>query len=223
MPVLKSVNIGEPRPNPYKETRATGIHKVPRSGPVEVRAPGPKTSGLGSGLIGDFVGDGKHHGGDDQAVYAFAREDLDAWVERLGRQLPDGHFGENLTTSGIDLAESRLGERWQVGGRVVLQVTCPRVPCSTFRGRMGERGWLKRFTADERPGAYLRVLVPGPIASGDPITVVHRPDHAVSIALAFRALMTERALLPRLLEAGDDLMDDLAQDARDYVAKIPGQ
>lgn len=217
MPVLKSVNVGEPRPNPYKLTRATGIDKRPRSGPVQVRAPGPKTTGLGSGLVGDFVGDGKHHGGDDQALYAFAREDLDAWAERLARDLPDGSFGENLTTSGLDLAEARLGERWQVGDQVVLQVTCPRVPCSTFRGRMGERGWLKSFTADERPGAYLRVVVSGLIASGDRIAVVHRPDHDVSIALAFRALMTERELLPRLLEAGDDLMDDLAQDARDYL------
>lgn len=216
--MLKSVNVGDPRPNPYKTTRATGIHKVARVGPVDVRAPGPKTTGLGSGLVGDFVGDGKHHGGDDQALYAFAREDLDAWAERLGRDLPDGHFGENLTTVGLDLAEARLGERWQVGERVVLQVTCPRVPCATFRGRMGEPGWLKRFTADERPGAYLRVLVPGSIAGGDRIAVVHRPDHPVSIALAFRALMTDRALLPRLLEAGDDLLDDLAQDARDYVA-----
>ena len=218
--MVESVNVGQPRPNPYKEVRATGISKMPQPGPVQVRAPGPKTTGLGSGLVGDFIGDTKHHGGDDQAIYAFAREDLDDWAERLGRHLPNGHFGENLTTSGIDLAGARLGERWRVGDQVVLQVTCGRIPCSTFRGQMGERGWLKRFTADERPGAYLRVVEPGPICAKDPITVIHRPEHDVTVALSFRASMTERPLLPRLLEAGDDLIDELAQDARDYLAQV---
>ncbi|HET9562576.1 MAG TPA: MOSC domain-containing protein, partial [Propionibacteriaceae bacterium] len=138
---LDSVNLGHPRPNPHKDSGWTGIGKQPTDGPVEVRAPGPKTSGLGSGLVGDFIGDGKHHGGDGQAVYAFQREDLDEWERRLGRQLPNGFFGENLTTVGLEVNEARLGERWRVGSEVVLQVTTPRIPCSTFRGWMGQKGW----------------------------------------------------------------------------------
>ena len=39
--------------------------------------------GLGSGLVGDSIGNPKLHGGDDQAVYAYAREDLDGWETRL--------------------------------------------------------------------------------------------------------------------------------------------
>ena len=151
-----------------KKTEATGIAKQPQSGPVEVRAPGPKAGGLGSGLVGDFIGDTRHHGGDDQAVYAFAREDLDRWEQRLDRELPNGFFGENLTTSGLDVAEARVGERWRVGEEVVLQVTSPRIPCSTFRGWVDERGWLKTFTADARPGAYLAVITPGRVYAGDP-------------------------------------------------------
>jgi MOSC domain-containing protein YiiM len=49
------------------------------------------------------------------------------------------------------------------------------------------------------------VVTPGTIKAGDPIEVVRRPDHDVTISMAFRATTTERALLPRLLEAGDDL------------------
>jgi MOSC domain-containing protein YiiM len=49
------------------------------------------------------------------------------------------------------------------------------------------------------------VIVPGTIKAGDPIEVVRRPDHDVTISMAFRATTTERALLPRLLEAGDNL------------------
>lgn len=221
MAFLDSVNLGRPAPNPYKETSDTGINKVAQSGPVQVRAPGPKQSGLGSGLVGDHIGDGKHHGGDEQAVYAVSREDLDAWQQELGRDLPNGYFGENLTTRGLDVNEALVGERWRVGDDVVLQVTSPRIPCSTFRGHVGERGWLKRFTGEGKPGAYLSVVTPGVIRSGDPIEVVHVPDHEVSVALAFRALLTDRSLLPGLLAAGDDLDDEMRQSVEDYLASSP--
>ena len=211
---LGSVNVGRPRPNPHKEVGWTGIGKQPTNGPVEVRAPGPKTTGLGSGLVGDFIGDGKHHGGDDQAVYAFRREDLDEWERRLARELPNGFFGENLTTVGLDVNDARIGERWRLGQQVVLQVTAPRIPCSTFRGWMGEKGWAKIFTAAGRPGTYLRVIIPGRIMAGDPIEVIDRPDHDVTVTLLFKATTTERELLPQLLAAEAYLDQETIEMAR---------
>jgi MOSC domain-containing protein YiiM len=210
---LDSVNVGRARPNPNKLASSTGIDKQPRDGPVWVRDPGPKTTGRGSGLVGDFVGDGKHHGGSDQAAYAFSREDLDDWENRLGRQLPNGFFGENLTTRELDVNSARIGERWRVGDSVELIVTCPRIPCSTFRGWVGERQWLRDFTATARPGAYLSIAVAGSIKAGDRIEVVHRPDHEVTVSLVFRALTTEPGLLPELLPAGDDLIEELRHAA----------
>jgi MOSC domain-containing protein YiiM len=210
---LDSVNLGRPQENPYKETEATGIGKRPQSGPVDVRAPGPKVGGLGSGLVGDFIGDSRHHGGDGQAVYAFAREDLDRWEQRLDRDLPNGFFGENLTLRGLDVADARVGERWRIGDEVVLRVTSPRIPCSTFRGWVGEKGWLKKFTADARPGAYLAVVRPGKIRAGDTVEVVHRPEHQVTVSVVFRALTTERELLPSLLAAGPDLDEETRAEA----------
>ena len=53
-----------------------------------VRAPGPMDGGVGSGLVGDIIGNQKVHGGDDQAVYAYAREDLDAWEIRSSAHSP---------------------------------------------------------------------------------------------------------------------------------------
>jgi MOSC domain-containing protein YiiM len=207
---LESVNVGRARPNPSpKATLPTGIDKRAAAGAHEVRDPGPKPGDLGSGVVGDFIGDGNHHGGRDQAVYAFAREDLDDWQTRLGRPLPNGFFGENLTTRDVDVNGALLGERWQVGDDVVVQVTSPRIPCSTFRGWVGERGWLKMFTEVARPGAYLRVVTPGTITAGDSVRLVHRPEHAVTVSLAYRALTTERDLLPQLLTAGADLIDEL--------------
>jgi MOSC domain-containing protein YiiM len=198
-----SVNLARVRPNPFKEATTTGIDKRPTSEPVFVRAPGTKADGLGSGLIGDAIGDRESHGGDDQAVYAYAREDLDHWANVLGRDLPSGSFGENLTTEGIDVNAALIGERWIVGEGVELQITDPRIPCSTFRGWIDVQGWLKTFTEAAIPGSYFRVITPGSISAGDTITVSHRPDHQVTVALVFRALTLEPGLLPSILAATD--------------------
>lgn len=210
MPVLMSVNVGVPRDNPWKSSGTTGIDKRPVPGPVAVHAPGPKGSGE-VGLAGDRVYDLAHHGGADQAVYAYAREGLDRWAERLGRPLADGVFGENLTTREIDVDAALIGERWRVGPDLLLEVTCPRIPCNTFQGWLGEDGWMKTFIEAAEPGAYFRVLEPGEIRPGDPITVTHRPEHDVTIALAFRALTTEPELLPRLLVADALPEEDMAK------------
>ncbi|MGW4564032.1 MOSC domain-containing protein [Streptomyces sp. NPDC004561] len=216
---LLSVNLGRPRPVPYTDQAdgLTGIDKTPADGPVRVSAPGPKGVGA-SGLAGDAVCDLRHHGGDDQAVYAFAREDLDDWERELGRPLADGCFGENLTTDGLDVSGALIGERWRIGPAVVLEVTSGRIPCRTFQGHLGERGWVKRFTRKGATGAYLRVIEPGEIRAGDPIEVVRRPEHGVTAAMEFRATTTERELLPRLLAAADALHPEALAAARKYVA-----
>ena len=211
MATLDSVNIGAAEPNPHKQSVSTGIDKRATFGPMEVRAPGPKGTGLGSGIVGDFIGDGRHHGGDSQALYAFQREDLNEWQQRLGRDLPNGYFGENLTTLGLDVNDARLGEVWRIGNEVTVRVTSPRIPCSTFRGWVGEKGWLRTFTLVARPGAYLSIVTPGFIRAGDSIEVVHRPDHGVTVSIAYRATTTERELLPSLLAAGDDLDPELRE------------
>lgn len=211
-----TVNIGRPRPNPWKTVAVTGIDKQPADGPVAVRAPG--TEGTGEvGLAGDRVYDVKHHGGPDRAVYAYAREDLDFWAAELGRPLANGTFGENLTTEGLDVSGALIGERWRIGRDVLLEVSCPRIPCGTFEGWLAQRGWIKRFTGAARPGAYLRVISPGEVRAGDQVTVEHRPGHDVTIALAFRAGTTEPGLLPRLL-AADALPEGIRELARKRTA-----
>jgi len=217
---LLSVNLGREKAVSYTDNPEglTGIDKQPTDGPVRVAAPGPKGIG-GSGLAGDAVCKRQHHGGDDQAVYAMAREDLDDWEPELGRSLPNGAFGENLTTQGIDVSGALVGERWRIGPDVVLEVTSARIPCGTFQGHMGEERWVKRFTQKGAPGAYLRVIEPGKIRPGDPVEIVHRPDHEVTVALVFRATTTERPLQPRLLAAGEALHPGVRQWALEYVEK----
>lgn len=195
MASILSVNVGERRAIAAK-SGTSGIDKRPVDGPVEVRAPGPKGVG-GSGLVGDHISDTANHGGDDQAVYAYAREDLDVWERELGRPLANGCFGENLTTAGIDVTGAVIGERWVLGD-VVLQVSCPRIPCVTFAVWLGEQRWVPRFTRARVPGAYLRVLTPGTLTAGSPVRVTDVPAHGVTVATAFAAFTTEPDLLPLL-------------------------
>ncbi|MFF8499797.1 MOSC domain-containing protein [Streptomyces anulatus] len=218
---LLTVNIGQPRPSAQTggPGGVTGIDKRPVDGPVEVFDPGPKGDG-GSGLAGDAVCNLRHHGGSDQAVYSFAREELDAWERELGgRKLANGVFGENFTTLGLDVSGARIGERWRVGTDLVLEVTSGRIPCRTFAHHLGEKGWARRFTQRGATGAYLRVIEPGAVSAGDPIEIVYRPDHEVTAALQFRAVTTERTLLPTLLAAGGALHPEALRKAREYVAR----
>jgi MOSC domain-containing protein YiiM len=225
--MLLSVNLAVPRPIDSKGLGVTGIDKRPTTDPVELRPPGPKTTGLGSGLVGDQLFDVQHHGGDDQAAYAYAREDLDWWQKELGAELPSGCFGENLTTVDLDVNGALVGERWRIGDNVILQVTDPRIPCRTFADWMREREavqgkWIKSFTQAARPGAYLRIVRPGFIRAGDPIEIVHRPDHDVTIEVLFRALTLEPDLLPRLLGPAE-IPDDLKDYARKRITPFPGE
>lgn len=165
----------------------TGIDKRPLAGPVRV---GPY------GLRGDVQADRRDHGGLEQAVYAYSRDDAAWWSEQLGIDLTPGWFGENLLLDGIDVNGARIGERWRIGSgddAVEVEVTRPRRPCQTFARRVGsrvdpalERGWVKRFQQASRPGAYLRVVKNGVVASGDPVDVVARPEGAPTIAEVFQ-------------------------------------
>lgn len=210
-----SVNLARVRANPDAPSRQTGIDKSATSGAVTVRSPGPMRGGLGSGLVGDTIGNQKLHGGDDQAVYAYAREDLDEWETRLERPLTDGLFGENLTTSGVDVTYARIGERWRIGtGGLVLEVSAPRTPCRTFSAFLQLDGWIKTFTEAAKPGAYLRVVSPGTVQAGDTISIEDRPEHDVTIGLVFRARMSDPDLLPQLLAA-----DALSSELKAYVRR----
>ncbi|GAB0101854.1 MOSC domain-containing protein [Nocardia sp. JMUB6875] len=158
------------------------------------------------GLDGDHVCDTKNHGGVHQAVYAYAEEDARRWADELGRELGPGWFGENLRVSGLPVSDAVLGERWAVGD-TLLEVSAPRVPCSTFQWRTGEPQWVKRFTLQANTGAYLRVLTEGAIGAGDEIRVLHTPAHGVTVRDLFTGAHPDR--LELLLESEPSISDDV--------------
>lgn len=154
----------------------TAIDKRPVDGPVKVHR---------LGLHGDIQASRIHHGGEDQALYAYSQDDADYWAEELGRDIPPGYFGENLRVAGIGASDAVIGERWKIGLDVEVEVTSPRMPCATFQRRVGVPNWVARFGEAGRVGSYLRVVRTGAIQAGDHIHRIFVPTHGVTISKWF--------------------------------------
>lgn len=156
---ILSVNVSAPGRTLRLRGRdaATGIFKEPAARAVAI---GPL------GLESDVIVDTRYHGGTEKAVYAYAGEDYAWWEKELGRPLPPGTFGENLTLEGVDLASTRVGDVL-AAGTALLVATSPRTPCSTLAARMGDPKFVKRFFAAGRLGVYFRVARPGEAKAGD--------------------------------------------------------
>jgi MOSC domain-containing protein YiiM len=204
---LISVNVGRPREISTRRGRPfmSAIFKAPVEGRVRVE---------GVNLAGDDQADRSVHGGPEKAVYAYAREDID-WWENIHGDLPNGVFGENLTTAGLDVSGALLGERWRIG-TTVLEISGPRFPCSKLGIRFGDQRMVKAFAKASRPGAYMRIIEEGDLGAGDEITIVSRPDHAVTLSVASDAVLKDRSLAAAVLAVPglpDELRRDLAEEA----------
>jgi MOSC domain-containing protein YiiM len=165
----------------------------------------------GVNVAGDEQADRRVHGGPDKAVYAYASEDVAWWEQQLGRTLPPGMFGENLTTEGIDVSGAVIGERWRIGS-VELEVCQPRIPCAKLGTRFGDLTMVRRFGEASRPGAYCRIVTEGELGAGDAIEVLSRPGHGITVAVVSDAILLDETLreraasAPGLAEALADLL-----------------
>lgn len=183
----------------------TGIDKRSVDGLVKI---------ANDAVAGDTVVDRKHHGGYDKAVYAYAREDADWWESQIGRPLTNGAFGENLTTEGIDVNQSLIGERWQIGN-VILEVSEPRIPCRVFAGFWDRPTLIKDFTAAQRSGTYLRIIQEGEIKRNDEIVVISKPEHGVTIRDIFAAKSGERGKIAQLKQ-----VSQLSNNYKEWLEKL---
>ena len=192
---LLSVNIGQRTTQPKgNELEITGINKLPAQGLVELTR---------LGIPGDFIADTANHGGPDQAVYLYGERDYEWWSKDLGRPLAPGTFGENLTIGELESAHFGVGDRLEVGS-AILEVTAPRIPCSTLARRMGDPMFVKRYRHAERPGLYCRVISAGMIQEGDRVRLEPLGGEAVKVIDIFRehyALEKNEATLRRFLAA----------------------
>jgi MOSC domain-containing protein YiiM len=159
---LLSVNASQAKPIHYgQKSGSTGIFKTPLQGPVRVGS---------LGLEGDIQVDTENHGGKDQALYLYSMDDYSWWSEQLGTVLEAGTFGENLTISNFPYP-LYIGDRFEIGS-VILEVTGPRIPCSTLAARMNDPAFVKRFSRANRPGVYARVIQEGFVQAGHSVNYI---------------------------------------------------
>ena len=172
---IKHIFAGKIEAHSWKgKAMHTAIYKKSTSTPVQVSA---------DGIIGDEVGDRKHHGGTYKAVYAYALEHYDYWKNTLPKSiaLPIGAFGENLSIEGPLLEnEINLGDTFQCGS-VILRASEPRLPCQTLAMRLNYPNIIKEFTQAARFGIYLKVEQEGSFQVGDAITALEKDPAGISI------------------------------------------
>lgn len=191
---ILSVNLGVPTASTAKPIGRTGIRKRPADGPVELTV---------GGVAGDFIADGSRHGGPGQAVYCLGEDDYRFWRAETGLELLPGSMGENLTLDAVDHEDLCIGDRL-VAGEAVLEVSGPRVPCTTLAERMGDPAFLKRFRDARRPGFYARVISEGPVRAGDTVYLVKAEGANLPLLDFFDAFFDkprDAAVCDRLLAA----------------------
>lgn len=139
-----------------------------------------------------FDGDAHHHdhahGGPHRAVCLVASEALE-------RVRADGHpgvvpgaVGENLTTTGIEVARLPVGARLAIGAEVVLEISAAANPCDVIKGAFsaGRSGRISILLHPDDSRMYARVEHGGAVRAGDAIRVL--PPRTGSDAAIHREL-----------------------------------
>jgi len=126
------------------------------------------------GVEGDVQRNLKYHGGPDRAVCIYS-EELYAELRSEGIEVVNGAFGENFTTSGIDLNSLESGDRLRVGD-CLIEITDVRVPCNTLKkwsaklpkATVGRSGWVAKVVeeASVKPGDAIEVIRMSPALFG---------------------------------------------------------
>lgn len=173
MAQLISVNSGKIQRYDWRGQTDSAIAKQPCETTVEVGT---------QGIVGDEQADRVNHGGADKAVLIIPESNysLHGVEDR-----PFGFLGENLTVSGFDETDIRVGDQIQIGS-VCLEVSQPRSPCWKLGQINGDQRFVKHYSLSGRVGFYGRVLKTGEISPGLGISV-HKTGHGASIQALFLA------------------------------------
>ncbi|MEO6393177.1 MAG: MOSC domain-containing protein, partial [Pyrinomonadaceae bacterium] len=133
-------------------------------------------------LDGDRQADLTVHGGPEKAVYLYPSEHYPFWRgEYPDIQMNWGHFGENLTTEGLNAEAAFIGDRFRIGSAEFM-VTQPRLPCYKLAARFERDDILRRFLRSGRTGLYFSVESEGEIQTGDTIELLGRDESKLTVS-----------------------------------------
>jgi MOSC domain-containing protein YiiM len=182
-PFVESIQVGMPETrgtanaaDPFDRPWTTAIFKLPVPGPMEVGR---------LGVLGDGQADLENHGGDDKAVLFYSAEHFPEWRHVPGMETASfGAFGENFSVVGLTEETVCIGDIWQLGDQVRLQVSQPRQPCWKLARKWRIKDLAHQVQENGRTGWYCRVLVPGVVEAGQSMTLLERRHPEWTIAAA---------------------------------------
>lgn len=133
-----------------------------------------------TGFTGDEQADTINHGGVDKAVCVFSHESYPVYESILGRSLPPGAFGENVTVSGFGENDVHIGDTFQLG-EAMVQISQPRVPCFKLGLKHQHKELPMHFQTTGQTGYYFRVVKEGYVSSQDELTLISRENNSLSV------------------------------------------
>ncbi len=163
-----ATNIGKRRSIEYNgRIVETGIYKFPNSEGIYLGTEDVKD---------DDVMDRRFHGGVDKACYLYSLEAYKYWKSLYTNLDWDyGMFGENLTISGLEEKELKVGDRYKIG-EATIEIAQPRQPCFKLGIRMGTQAVLKQFINTSLSGVYVRVIENGLVREGDCLVKIYNAE-----------------------------------------------
>jgi len=144
----------------------------------EIKSPVPEVMLTLEGIKGDA-----HAGPWQRQVSLLAAESIRKYEKSTGSRVPDGGFGENITTEGFQLHHARPLDRF-VSGKVILELTqvgkkCHGKGCAIFK-QSGDC-----IMPDE--GVFCRVIQGGKLKTGDQMEYLPRTLKMKVVTLSDRA------------------------------------
>jgi MOSC domain-containing protein YiiM len=178
-----SLQVGKPQSYRFEDKEwTTGLFKSPLTDAVSLTQ---------SGFQNDGQADLEHHGGPDKAVCVYCSGHYPYWQEVLGKELPGGAFGENVTLAGMTEKDIRIGDVFRLG-EAVVQVSQPRQPCYKLGYRYGRPDMPLLVQNSGFTGWYFRVLKPGFVKQGDDLELVESSPYGMSVEVANRIMYGDR-------------------------------
>ncbi|WP_040975443.1 MOSC domain-containing protein [Necropsobacter massiliensis] len=142
------------------------------------------------GAIGDAVGDKKHHGGVDKALFFNGQKTLEKLTALLALDYDyrlDSRFGENFVVSELDEQTVCIGDQFQIGS-IIIEVCQPRKPCNMLSKNTELVQTRKVVVEQGLVGWYGRVLQTGQVRQGDLLRLLVRPYPTMTVAVVHRLL-----------------------------------
>ncbi|HNS30913.1 MAG TPA: molybdopterin-binding protein [Tenuifilaceae bacterium] len=124
-----------------------------------------------------------HAGEWHRQVSMLGKESFDRFAQLAGRTINYGEFAENITTQGMELIDTKPGDRF-IGNDVELEVTqigkvCHGDSCAIYR-EVGNCVMPKE-------GIFLRVIKPGTLKPGDELVFVPKIYRVLVLTISDRA------------------------------------